>query len=383
MTDFPSSPVRRRMTLMTLAVIVAFLVSACFPQVGHPGGAPQPGHGGGKGGGTSLPQPLPPGSVGASDAGFSPGHIILWGSDAQLAADLDSMAATGASWVRVDFDWPSIQPSGPNSYNWSNIDRVVGAAHERGLSVLALPTYTPAWARPGGTSDKHPPTNPDHFATFVRKAVERYAPLGITAWEIWNEPNIDPFWQPKPDPARYTTLLKKSAAQIRAVDPGATIVSGGLAPSWDESDGSGVSPRTFLRKIYDNGGRDSFDAMGLHPYSFPYHPLEPGVWNTFGTAPDTYQVMVDHGDAEKKIWATEIGFPTGNHSQAVSESMQAQMISAAFSAWESWGFGGPVFWYSHRDHGTNLNDREQNFGLVHFDGSPKPAYAAFAAAVAD
>src|SRR6185436_10878630 len=99
-------------------------------------------------------------------AGFSPGSPFLGGSDADLQADVAAMASTGARWVRVDFDWPTIQPTGPDSFSWTNTDRVVKAITATGMSVLALPSYTPAWARPAGTGDHHPPTNVADYANF-------------------------------------------------------------------------------------------------------------------------------------------------------------------------------------------------------------------------
>ena len=99
--------------------------------------------------------------------GFSQGSALLWESDSALAADLDGMAALGASWVAVDVDWPSIQADGPSSWNWGPTDRVVFAARARNIGVLALAVYTPSWARPAGTSDKHPPTDAADYARFV------------------------------------------------------------------------------------------------------------------------------------------------------------------------------------------------------------------------
>ena len=46
-----------------------------------------------------------------------------------------------------------------------------------------------------------------------------------------------------------------------------------------------------------------------------------------------------------------------------------------------WSYVGPFFLYSLRDMGTNPTDREDNFGLLRNDYSPKPAMAAFDAAV--
>ena len=68
----------------------------------------------------------------ASHAGFSPGAGILWESDADLARDLDAMAATGASWIRLDFAWSSIEATRA-VFSWAATDRVVDAARARGL----------------------------------------------------------------------------------------------------------------------------------------------------------------------------------------------------------------------------------------------------------
>ncbi|HUP68720.1 MAG TPA: cellulase family glycosylhydrolase [Acidimicrobiales bacterium] len=312
-------------------------------------------------------------------AGFSPGGPFIWSSDADLARDLDAMAATGARWVRVDFDWSSIEAS-PGSFNWGPTDRVVNQAQARGLRIIALPAYTPAWARPPGTTDKYPPSQPSTFGAFVRAAVQRYSPSGVKTWEIWNEPNITGFWQPKPNAAAYTALLQAGASAVRGVDPSATVLSAGLSPATDAADGSQVSPITFLRQIYAANGGPSFDAVGIHPYSFPAMPMDPTTasWNTFYRLPLLRDVMVTNGDSAKQIWATEFGAPTSG-SGAVSESVQSQMVTEAYNAFTSWSWTGPLLWYSYRDQGTNALDREDNFGMVRRDFTPKAAAATFTA----
>jgi hypothetical protein len=241
--------------------------------------------------------------------------------------------------------------------------------------------YTPAWARPEGTTDKAPPTDPAAFANFARAAALRYAPLGVHHWELWNEPNVTAFWEPAPNPADYAALLKAGAGAVRSADPAAIIISAGLAPGVDRSDGATVSPRTFLRGVYDAGGGPAFDAMGIHPYSYPDPPLTPGPDNTFFTLPDTYQVMVDNGDGAKRIWGTEFGAPTGSSERAVTGDQQAERLREGYDQWRRWSFTGPLFWYSHRDKGTDAADPEDNFGLVTNNGRPKPALAALRAVI--
>src|SRR5258706_5457825 len=210
-----------------------------------------------------------------------------------------------------------------DTFSWTATDTFVRAARARGLRVLALPDYTPTWARSGPT-DKYPPNNPADFAAFVEAAARHYAPMGVHAWEIWNEPNNAMFWAPRADPVAYTALLKLAGPAIKRADASATVVSGGLSPASDNS--GNVAPLTFLTSMYAHGARGSFDAVGYHPYSYPYVPMYPAEWNTFFRTPDVHALMARNGDGDKRVWGTEVGFPTGTNSKAVSEAAQAQDI---------------------------------------------------------
>ena len=316
-------------------------------------------------------------------SGFSPGGMLLALDDNDLGRDLDVMAASGAKWVRVDFAWSWTEAT-RGTFNWSGLDRVVNAVHARNMRVLALPGYTPQWARPpGAVSDKTPPVNPADFATFVTAAVRRYAPTGVKTWEIWNEPNLGNFWAPKPDPLMYTALLKVAYTAVKTVDPTATVLSGGLSPGVDAPDGSQFSPFTFLERVYQAGGKGSFDAAAIHPYSFPARPMDASTaeWNTFFRLPLLRDVMVRYGDSAKQIWSTEMGAPTGTGSAAVSEAEQAAIVAEAYAAVDQWPWAGPMLWYSVRDAGTDPVDREQNFGLLRYDRAEKPAMGRFRTAM--
>jgi hypothetical protein len=316
----------------------------------------------------------------ADRAGLSPGFNLSI-STPELAAALDAIAATRVRWLRVDFDWSVIQAAGPTSYDWSRTDRIVAAARARNLSVLALAAYTPRWARPPGTPDKNPPTNPDDFARFVSAAAQRYASSGLITWEIWNEPNVSTFWSPRPDPEAFTALLVRASAAIKHVEPDATIISGGLAPSSDTAGGSQIDVRTFLTRVYAAGGGRAFDAVGLHPYSFPLLPLSPADYNTFLNTPALRQVMVDHGDAAKRIWGTEIGAPTAGGGGSVTDAVQSEILTQAYQQWTAWTFTGPLIWFAYEDAGTDAFNRDDHFGLVDVNSRRKPAFGVFVGVV--
>jgi hypothetical protein len=248
-----------------------------------------------------------------------------------------------------------------------------------------MPTYTPAWARPAGTTDKAPPTNPADFASFAAAAVRHFAPMGVNVWEIWNEPNLAQFWSPRPDVAAYTRLLVGAHDAIKAVDPSATVLTGGLSPAVDAGDGSTISPISFVRGMYGAGAKDKFDAVGIHPYSFPFMPMDPTTtgWNTFIRMPLVHDIMAAQGDGAKKIWMTEFGAPTGTNRDAVTEAKQAQIITEAYRAIRQWPWAGPLFWYAPRDSGTDPANRDENFGILRADGSRKASWSAMASVLAE
>lgn len=66
----------------------------------------------------------------------------------------------------------------------------------------------------------------------------------------------------------------------------------------------------------------------------------------------------------------------------VDENLQAQMATQSVQAAAATAYVGALFWYSDQDLGTSTTTSENFFGLRRFDGSRKPAWNAFQAAVA-
>ncbi len=331
--------------------------------------------------------------------GLAYGDSLAGLSPADLGRTLEDAVTLGAGWIRVDLAWDDIQPTSPTAFNWSAFDRIVVAAGARHLQVLPILAYTPSWARlPGCTLDKCPPAIPDRFASFASQAVARYAPMGVHTWEIWNEPNLSTFWMPVPDPAGYVKLLRATVPAMRAVDPTVTLISGGLAPA--STTRVTQAPVDFLSSFCQDGGGRLVDAIGYHPFSFPVPPGYNATWNAWnqidGTTPNVEGVLNSCGVPTPKLWLTEYGAPTGGPGMTataanfqtassedhVSEALQATMATQAVQLSESSPSIAALFWYSYKDLGTDQTNREDFFGLVRADWTPKPAYTAFRNAVA-
>jgi hypothetical protein len=346
----------------------------------------------------TLPTPTPIAAATPLKIGIAFGNRLPGMSATNLGKALDDVTAVGGRWVRLDLDWNDVEPVDGAALRWTDFDRVVLAAKQRSLSLLPILTYTPAWARPAGCgSPMCAPADPARFAAFVRAAVRRYSLLGIHTWEIWNEPNLTIFWRPAPDPARYVTLLRQAASAIRAADPAATIVSGGLAPT---DAAGGVPQLDFVAAFCRLGGNRLVDAIGYHPYSYPVTASDPAEWNAWSkierTTPSFRSILAANGTPAMKVWATEFGAPTAgpgveatNADKALSRSpdhvdaaYQATIAADAVRTAAASGTVAALFWYTDRDLGTSTATVENFFGLRDVTGGPKPAFTALRDAVA-
>lgn len=298
----------------------------------------------------------------SAEIGFALGGGINDLTDEEMIAQLDDLEELGVRFVRIDLAWSAIEEV-EGELEWERTDLLVNEAAERGMEVLALVTYTPGWARPEGESDKFPPSDNEGFARFSRAAAERYR-LDVRYWEIWNEPNHDPFWAGGVDPGRYASLYNAAAAEIRDVVPGSYIMSGGLSPAVDDS--PSMAPETFIDGFLPRVDRGLIDAVAIHPYSYPALPTAGQDWNTFSRLP-SMKTQIDEIHPGLGVWLTEYGAPT-QRGDGVSPEEQAAEIEEAVNCATRFEWAGPLFIYTWRDW------TDENFGVVDQQGNPKPAY---------
>lgn len=321
----------------------------------------------------SAGAPAPAARRGGSRVGFSQGFGIIDTPLPQLRRDLRGMRRVGARSLRIDVSWARIQPR-PGVFDWRDTDRVVREARRHRMKVLAVIGYEPSWARTYHSDGRTRPVDPRAFAAFAAAAARRYS-RGVSAWEIWNEPNTRRFWNVAPDPAAYARLVDAAAPAIRAHDPGSPVLVGGMAPAVNEADGSEIAPETFLEGFYAAvSSRLVFNAVSVHPYSYPAMPDGTQAWNTFHKLHALHAIMRRAGDGRKRIWLTEYGAPTGRSSRAVSVRRQGAMLARAHRRASSLDFVGPIYFYSYRDSRADASDPEANFGVVRHAGKPKRSF---------
>jgi hypothetical protein len=301
----------------------------------------------------------------------------------EQAAQFSAMRSIGITSVRVDANWRLVQYLGPSDFDWRVLDQEVRSIRSAGMSVDLIIDGCPSWAAiPIAKNDMFAqPKSSSEFATYAAEVVTRYRSMGVKYFEVWNEPNINEFWRPRPNPAAYTADLVAAYASIKKVDPAAVVISAGLAPASDN--GVNYTPLTFVSDMYQDGVKGSFDYLGIHPYSYPALPdaASPGsAWYSMDeSSPSIRSIMIANGDSSKKIWITEFGAPTTGR-PGVSPAAQSETLTQALAYVDKTNWVGAFYMYSWRDT-TATPTASSSFGLETFDGTPKPSFYAVSAAL--
>jgi polysaccharide biosynthesis protein PslG len=318
-------------------------------------------------------------------------HVVWLNNDEQLAY-LQRLRAGGVSWIRDDFSWGALERS-KGAWNWSITDQLMRNVSTVGINVVAILGYSAPWASSGSTI-YHAPRDAAEYANYARMVVERYG-VGGTFWlnnplltayplravELWNEPWHREFWRPNPDPVAYGQLVRAAATAIHASHPEMKVLASGDIFQMRADTTASVD---WLRLLLDSDPklfRDLVDGYAVHLYSEGRGPLDQSAdqrWR-FDRILLT-RGLVQARAAEHPIWVTEFGWTTSPGSGSVSEATQATYIRDAFTRTVGeWGSFVPVSFLYHW--GKPSAGWDGGFGMLHADGSAKPAWDAISALV--
>lgn len=309
---------------------------------------------------TELPATVPlsctPGSaaVPADVVGLSDPHTV----DPGVFALIDEARAP---WVRAELHWSVIQPDPDGPMDFSAYDTMIDDFRARGIEVQAILTYIPpAYGNDWDRIDAD-------FRTFATEAVRRYAPRGVHAWEVFNEPNLTGYgWLTEDDGAfvnlpNYTRLLGIANEVVRAEDPDGIVILGGIASEQHR----GLDLEQTMDVLYGYGAADCFDVFAFHPY---------GYQNDFATARERVQDVLEGWEVpETPVWFNEYGWTDQDAMDlAVNPTAETNPMLAAFAQSEvADGF----FWFSAKDYSSRAGT--PTFGLADFDLNRRPSFTTF------
>lgn len=291
------------------------------------------------------------------------------------------LKALGTHWVRIFVTWPDLEPA-PGVYSTSWIASYEKFFHELppGTRVIVDVVDSPSWET-GSANEHAPPANPEDYAAFVGFLAQRWGSQ-VAAYELWNEEDSPSWWVGAPDPAAYAALLKATYPVVKAAEPNATVLVGGLTGN----------DYTYLEGLYQNGAKGYFDAVAVHddtacdiasPYTFLRENSGRLIPDSFLSYREVHAVMLANGD-DKPIWMTELSWRTtsatcaegawaGQKLQGVSEEQQATYLAQAYHCLAQDPYVQVALWFPLQDEGPVVA------GLLRANGSRKPAFAAMQA----
>jgi len=313
-----------------------------------------------------------------------------------------------------------------NSLVWSDVEPVEGERHweavakleeglinvsKQGLDILLVVRSTPPWAQlyEGSYCGPIKPEKLSAFAAFISDLVARYGvpPFNVKYWELGNEPDVDHgmlpgnsvfgCWGDEENEyyggGYYSEMLKAAYPAIKAADPSAQVLIGGLLLDCDPThppEDKDCRPAKFLEGILINGGGDYFDIVSYHGYPF-YSSDTPGgelyydehfpSWEArggvvLGKADYLREVMTQYG-VEKPLMHTEgamicPGWNTTDCNPPGEGFYQAQADYVVWLYVRNWAEGVQgTIWFQFDGPGW------RHGGMLDKDQEPRLAYLAF------
>jgi polysaccharide biosynthesis protein PslG len=303
----------------------------------------------------------------------------------------------GFGWARQPLDWALLEPA-RGQFDFTLSDFVVNSMLRNNLHMILTIHRSPSWATFDGGSGF--PAFPTDFQNFMTALASRYRGL-VDAYEIWNEENIANEIGGPVNPAGYVPILQAGFQGVKAGDPSAVVIFGGLTPTGVNDPNNAVDDALYLQQIYGlQGGviKNFFDVLGVHPGGNnnppdTLWPSDPGPdgWSDhpsfyFRRVENLRDIQVAAGDGNKQIWLTEFGWTTANaapgfeYGAQVSDQDQAQFLVRAYQkALTDYPWMGVMcLWNLNYSTVFPPTDEKSPWSVITADFSPRPAYQALA-----
>ncbi len=316
---------------------------------------------------------------------------------------LRHLQGLGVGWVKVQVAWKVYEPQpgqlAPDRFD--ELDRLVEGAANNGMQVLLSVSKAPEWSRPTTEMDG-PPTDPALFEDFMQALAARYQGQ-VSAYELWNEPNLQREWNGAPlNAAAFVALATAGAAGVRTADPSAIIISGAPATTGINDGVTAIDDRVYLQQMLAAGLGQVVDVIGVHPYGWANPPdssadnPDPATTSHNNhpsfffkdTLNDYANLLTGSGLPATSLWVTEFGWgsfenfdtappPGAEFMTAVSEWQQAVYMQRAFEIGHASPQIGPmILWNLNFAETLGPEFSESGYSLLRPDGSRRPAYRA-------
>ncbi|WP_133063926.1 hypothetical protein [Arboricoccus pini] len=281
--------------------------------------------------------------------------------DRQIAGARD----LGLRHVRIAVRWNEVEKS-MGRYDWGVTDQRLRPIIAAGLSpLLTLIGPNDNYDAPNGGNAVAAASKDSvaGFARFAAAVVQRYNGPEFR-YEIWNEPNLRTFWKPNPDGKLYAMLAASSCQAMRAVKPDAKIYVLGMNGTPIDKDVLGHYG-TWSKAALQPDMISCASGFSLHPYG---RRLPESYLSDLNRIDD----MLDAGGQKKDVIISEWGTPVAKKWNLTADDQinhDTRILLTGAMAGEYTNL------FTMMAPGANNDDSEQTFGLLDFNGNPKPSYA--------
>lgn len=290
----------------------------------------------------------------------------LQGGGRELASSLDRLSTVGAGALRDDAPWRRVEEERGELRIPGDWDRLVNGANARGIKSLFILDYGNRFYGQGAR-----PTVPANIAAFARYAafVAEHFKGRVTYYEIWNEWNHNPGQTQADDAASYVLLARSVYHAVKEADPRAMVLAGAVTPD-------GIRGH-FLARVIRLGLLDHADGLSLHTYIHCRRDHTPEDWAAW--MKEVEHNLKQLAGQPVPFYITEMGWPSYTGACGISPDEQGRFLARMFLLARTLPFIRGIWWYDLKNDGADPNNREDNFGLLDHDMTPKPAYEALKA----
>src|SRR5688572_10839723 len=285
--------------------------------------------------------------------------------------EMKMIADAGFRWVRMDLKWDATERE-RGRYDFSAYDRLMAGLDQQKIRALFILDY----GNPLYDNGAPPRTQlvREAFARWAVAAAKHFGRRGVL-WEIYNEPNHQLFWPPRPNVDEYVLLALAVGRAFRAEVPDEKLIG----PATSEID------FPFLEACLKAGLLDYWSAVSVHPYLRTDPEGAASRYCRIRELVSKYAPVRTRsgsdGASEIPIISSEWGYSSAW--PGLTKEKQGHLLARQWLTNTANGIGVSI-WYDWRDDGPDPNEPEHNFGVVsnlYYQDrnpvySPKPAYLA-------
>lgn len=198
----------------------------------------------------------------------------------------------GVRWLRVWYNWETVETE-PGQYDRDYLLPALNLAKMNGFRICFMIWGTPPFAGNGGLNAVPDQQALRNYCLWLRSTLDSV----VDAWEVWNETNLDKYYQGSPED--YIQTLATAYEVLAGEGP---VVAAGT---------SGAAKPAYWQAMIDAGLEQHCDRVNMHPYR---------------DRPDQVVALVDDflSRVNKPLWITELGLSSDKYDeQAKAEFVEA------------------------------------------------------------